>query len=73
MMDKIDVLIESLIKQYKDLFKQLKAMSSEKESEDDSEDKTETPQCLTEDQLTNAMVKAIKQTRSPHRTIGTNY
>ena len=68
---RVDMLLESLLTHYQSLIQTLQ--SFQKTTEEDEDNLEETPlQGLPEDRLTDAMVKAILITRSPHRTFCTN-
>lgn len=64
---KKDMLIKAILANQQLLFTALKSMD-EDEEDDDSHGMMDGM----EDKMTAAMVKAIKLTRSPHRTFGTN-
>ena len=68
---KSDTLLESLLTHYQSLITMLESFRETADEDDDSSE--ETPLLnLSEDRLTDAMVKAIRLTRSPYRTFGTN-
>jgi len=69
-MDKTDTLIKSILYNQQLILEVLKSIEPEDEEEDRKEmDDVEG----IGDVLTASMIKAIKLTRSPHRTIASNY
>jgi hypothetical protein len=67
---KNDLLIKAMLANQKLLLSVLKDMKDEDEEE---EDEDEQKPMRMETHIRDAMVQAIKMTRSPHRTIGSNY
>lgn len=67
-MKQTDQLIKALLKNQEALLKVLETLHMKDDDESEDSDMMEGM----EDKLTNAMVKAIKMTRSPNRTFGTN-
>ena len=63
-----DTLLESLLTHYQSLIAMLQSF---RETADEGDDRSEEFP-LSEDRLTAAMIKAIRLTRSPYRTFGTN-
>ena len=62
---KQDKLFRAILNNQEILLTFLKKMKLEDDDEDEEEDE--------DNRLVNSMVKAIKSTRSPHRTIASNY